>query len=205
MLYCTGTVAQNSLTTVGDNNFHTIFVEYNPVTFNVDVSGAKNENYTTFSLGYSGGVAFGKNSPFLLNDEFSVQYLHESDYGNIKDMDYNMLSGKIAMNVLYKIDVAENQFQLFPYAGLLFRGDFINKLKYDNGKKSESWSLINEEDAKKIGYDKEWKSMFLGWQAGVKMCIANHLILGVAYGRDFWEITKNVTVSELSVKLGYTF
>lgn len=139
-----------------------------------------NCDINAFTIGYSHAFSLTKNVPILIEPALAgqcfVQY-YNNDYHRI------FASIKAPVNVLYKIDVSDSQLSFMPFAGLMLRYNL--------------WGKDNMFD-----YCKRFQ---VGWQAGIKTCIADHFIIGASYGTDFSSIDNYNTLKSAIISLGVAF
>ena len=186
----------------------TLYVEYNPVSYNVDVSGEDDESMSAFTVGYSQAFAISPDTPLFIEAGIAAQFTFKSDFMDIDDFNFSMISAKVPVNLAYKFDLNNSPVSIIPFIGAYARYNISGKVKYTGGTKDQKWDLFDKKDMQdlELTYDeKAFNRLQLGWQIGAKVRIADSFLVGLSYGSDFSEITKKVKVSTTSITLGYTF
>lgn len=202
LVVSTGALAQSS------KGWNTFYVEYNPISYNVDISGADDESMTGFSVGYSKAFAVSPGTPLFVEAGLAGQYIFKSDFMDIDDFNFNMISAKVPVNLAYKFDLKNSSVSFIPYVGVVARFNISGNVKYTGGTKDLKYDLFDKKDMEELKLTADGKAFNrfqIGWQIGIKAKIGDSFILGLSYGSDFSEITKKVKVSTPAVMLGYTF
>ena len=183
-------------------------MEYNPVSYNVDVSGADDESMTAFSLGYSKAFPVSPGTPVFIEAGLAAQYTFKSDFLDADDCDFSMISAKVPVSLAYKFDLNNSSVSIIPFVGAYARYNITGKVKYSGGSKDKDWDLFDKKDMQDLGltYDeKAFSRLQLGWHIGAKAKIGDSFLVGLSYGSDFSEISKKIKVSTTAITLGYTF
>lgn len=186
----------------------TFYVEYNPVSYNIDVSGADDESMTAFSLGYSKAFPVSSGTPVFIEAGLAAQYTFKSDFMDVDDCDFSMISAKVPVSLAYKFDLNNSSVSIIPFIGAFARYNITGKVKYTGGSKDKDWDLFDKKDMQDLGltYDeKAFSRLQFGWHIGAKAKIGDSFLVGLSYGSDFSEISKKVKVSTTAITLGYTF
>lgn len=189
----------------------TVWAEFNPVTFNVDVKGEDNQNATGISLGYSMAFPLMSDGGLFLEPGLGIQYTfynEDEKADGIKSEDkFNMWSLKVPVNLLYKFQLGNNGFSLSPFAGLTLRYNMSAQVKNETTAggmtvKTEA-NLFKNSDMG--GSDYTWNRFQIGWQAGLKAIIGDVFMIGASYGTDFTEISKKTKLQTATVMIGVCF
>lgn len=193
----------------------TVWAEYNPSVFKVDVSGADNQSATGISLGYSQAFPLITDGFLFLEAGLGAQYTFYSDDENqtidgykVKvEEDFSMWSLKLPVNLLYKFEIGNSGFSLSPFAGLTLRYNISAQIKAkasaDGESYSEKYNLFKKSDMG--GSDNTWNRFQVGWQAGLKAIISKSFMISASYGTDFTEIAEKTKLQTATVSLGYCF
>lgn len=196
-----------SKSTSGAEGWSSLWVEWNPSTWNYDVKNADDESFNAFSVGYSQAFNVAPGTPLFLEAGLGVQYsfktLEDEDdyyyYYDDEDLKYNGFSVRIPVNLIYKFDLPNSSVSLMPFVGVNARYNLSGKLSYGD----ESRDLFDKKD---MGSEKAtWNRFQLGWNIGVKARLGGSFIAGVSYGKDFSEIAKKTKISTTTVSIGYAF
>lgn len=226
----TNASSKSSSTSVNTGGWSTLWVEWNPSSFNVDVKGADDESFTGFSLGYSRAISVTSSLPLFVEAGLGLQYSFDTkdlgeEYG-IEDYyeyvdpkeKYSMLSAKVPVSLIYAFQIPNTSVALLPFAGIDLRynifgkkktewnlsGEFEDYLEDYYGKdyfSDEDCDLFDEKDMNK----NEWKRFQIGWHIGLKARFNDKFMIGASYGTDFSEISKKTKIATGSITLGYTF
>ena len=198
-----------------DGGWSTVWAEYNPVTFNVDVKGADNQTATGISLGYSMALQLIPDGSLFLEPGLGVQYTFYTEDKSASSMGYsvkaenkfNMWSLKVPVNLLYRFEIGNSGFSLSPFAGLTLRYNLSAQIKSTatvNGQ-SETIKTNLFKNSDMGGSDNTWNRFQIGWQAGLKAIIGNAFLIGASYGTDFTEIAEKTKIQTATVSLGICF
>lgn len=223
----TNTAKTGSSSAVNTDGWGTFYLQWNPSSISVDVSGADDQSFTGFSVGYSQAFSIVKNTPLFLEAGAALQYSfykedgdvmvnYTDEYGDYVGSDvvegeekFNMFSVKVPVNLLYKFDIPNSSVALTPFAGVTMRYNMSGKKKvsatergYDDVDDAE-YDLFDKKDMG--GKDYTWKRFQVGWQVGVNAHFGESFLVGVSYGSDFSEICKKTKIKTTSVTLGYRF
>lgn len=134
------------------------------------------QKFNEFSVGYARSIRILEEQPYFIEVGANIKYSHARNNG----VNYDLLTFRIPVNAVYKFYLSKTKdIALAPYAGVHIRA--IAAGKEDN-----------------------WKSFQIGWQAGLRYYI-NKVYMGISYARDFPDKSKNPSVHECSVHVGYCF
>lgn len=193
----------------------TIWAEYNPSVFKVDVRGADNQSATGFSLGYSQAFPLIPDGFLFAEAGLGAQYTFYSDDENVTiegykvkaEEDFSMWSLKLPVNLLCKFEIGNSGFSLLPFAGLTLRYNISAQIKEkasSNGQSySEKYDLFKKSDMGSS--DNTWNRFQVGWQVGLKAIISKTVMIGASYGTDFSEIAEKIKLQTATVSLGCCF
>lgn len=204
----TGGSSTSSSSSSNSDGWSTFYVEYNPVSYNVDYSGADDESMTAFSLGYSKAFPVSPGTPLFIEVGLAGQYTFKSDFLDTDDVDFSMISARVPVTLAYKFDLNNSSVSIIPFAGAYARYNIVGKVKYSGGTKDKDWDLFDKKDMEELGLtfdEKAFNRFQIGWQIGAKAKIGDSFLVGLSYGSDFSEISKKVKVSTTAITLGYTF
>lgn len=188
--------------------WNTFYVEYNPVKFNVDQSGADDESMTAFTLGYGRAFAVSPSVPVIIETGVAGQYTFKSDFLDVDDADFSMISAKVPISLGYDFNLNNGSVSIIPFVGAFARFNISGKLKYSSESIDKNWSLFDKKDMQEANFTLDQKAcrrFQLGWHIGAKVRIANSFLAGFSYGSDFSEFSKKIKISTWSIILGYTF
>lgn len=237
MAACTSASAQfaNSkgsgiASTTDTNGWNTVWVQYNPGSWNYDVKGVDDITFNSFSLGYSRAFSVTNRLPLFVEAGAGLQYYWSSEDTDIEDgtvtAKTHMLSVKVPVDLLYRFQLSNSSIAIMPYAGLNLRYNMSGKAKYEYSESddddffnapslaSSGFDADDDEDEsdesdlfdkKDMGSDGVWKHFQIGWHVGVKAQFGKNFMAGVGYGSDFSELAKKMKSGEWTIQLGYTF
>ena len=203
----------SSASSVSTEGWNTIWAEWNPSTFLIDVKNADNQSFTGLSLGYSRAFSVMSSHPLFVEAGLGLQYSFynedmNDDYGyDDGDIKFNMFSLKAPINLIYKFEIPNTSISIMPFLGVSLRFNLSATLKeeYDDGvySSSDKYNLFDKDD---MGSSKEtWNRFQIGWQVGSKVGIGKNFILGLSYGTDFSEIAEDWKIGAGTISLGYVF
>jgi len=189
------------------SEWSTFYVEYNPVSYNIDIQGADDESMSGFTVGYNHAFGVTPGTPLFIETGIGIQYAFKGDFQDINDLNFSMLSAKVPVNLMYAFKLNNSPISIIPYLGATVRFNVSGKFKYDGEDDDDDWNVFDKKDMEDIGLldGKAWKRMQLGWQIGIKGRINNNFLVGLSYGKDFGNIAKKVNVSTAAITLGYCF
>lgn len=204
-----GSAASSSASTVNTDGWSTIYLQYNPMTFDADGEGL---DFTGFTLGYNKAISVSSSIPLFVEVGGAICYAYWSEdgiYDEDVEVKINMWSLKVPISLTYDWQVS-NKVSILPYAGLTFRYNLIGKYKeeysgeYDcYGDESDDGDLNLFDDDDMNG--DAWKRFQIGWQIGVNAKFNNKFLVGISYGSDFSEITDDCKFKTTSITLGLCF
>lgn len=237
MAACTSASAQfaNSKGSVGasttdTNGWNTVWVQYNPGSWNIDVKDADDISFNSFSLGYSRAFSVTNSLPLFVEAGAGLQYYWNSE--DVTDGDVtqttktHMLSVKIPVDLLYRFQLSNSSIAIMPYAGLNLRYNMSGKAKTSFSESFDEDDFYNapalayndsdpdfdeDDEYEQDLFDKNemdgnpWKHFQIGWHVGVKAQFGKNFMAGVGYGSDFSELAKKLKSGEWTIQLGYTF
>ena len=206
--------------------WNSVWVEWNPGTFKVDVKDADNQSFNGFSAGYSHAFRIMSSTPVYAEVGLGVQYSHyEEKYQEEREGYYigdewidnywvetyeslDMWAVKIPINMLYKYDVPNSPVSLIPFVGVNLRYNVSANIHDNRGDRYGKPGMTEYDpfDEKDMGSSKNtWKHFQLGWNIGVKASFGKHIMAGLSYGNDLSEIAKKTKISTTTVSVGYVF
>ena len=172
-------------------------LEWNPSSFSP--KHGDRESFTGLSLVYNNAQSLTSSVPLFLEWGIGAQYSFASDFMDMDDVSFSMLSAKAPFSLVYKFDIPNSSISLMPNAGLDFRVNLFAKISDDD----DSINLFDKDDMG--GSDYTWNRFQIGWHIGLKARFGESFMLGAAYGADFSEIDEDVHVHTPSISLGFTF
>lgn len=200
---------------IDGGGWSTIWAEYNPSTFKIDVRGADDQSATAFSIGYSQAFPLVADNPLFLEAGLGAQYTFYTEdengtyegYSAKAEETFNMWSLKLPVNLLYKFELGTNGFSLAPYAGLSLRYNISatleEKVTIEGESAKEKLDLFKNSDMG--GSDYTWNRFQIGWQVGMKAIVNKAFMIGIAYGGDFNEIADDIKLQAATVTIGICF
>lgn len=192
-----------SASTVNTDGWSTVYLQYNPMTFDMD---GTSEDFTGFTLGYNRAISVSSSTPIYVEVGGALQYAYYSDdYDDDYDIEYkySVWSIKVPVSILYDWQVS-NSVSILPFVGLTFRYNVSGKYKIDYDGDDYDWNLFDDDDMEELGWDEAWKRFQMGWQIGVNAKF-NKFLVGVSYGSDFSEIYDECKFKTTSITVGYSF
>lgn len=209
--FCLGASAQftnsggrsTSTSSANTDAWSSLYFQFNPSTMNIDVHGAKDQDFTGLLVGYSKAFSISSSIPLFIEAGGALEYsfYSEDEYGD-GETNFSMLSIKVPVNVVYNYQFPNSTVALAPYAGLRLRANLLAKEKYEYGSYSSTVDLFDEDD---MGKDYTWKRIQIGAQLGANVKFNNKFFVGAGYGFDFSEIAEKCTISEFSLTAGFIF
>ena len=154
------------------------------------------------------GWALSKQNPVYfeaglrLNANFWSRHLKIDNYydhsGSKTDTELSMkmLSISVPLNVTYRFAV-DKKVSFQPYTGFNLKVNALGKIKF----LGEECNAFDKDD---MGKDAKWERVQVGWQIGLGLNI-NIFYLGIEYGLDFKELSKELDTSHLEVAIGANF
>ncbi|MBQ7509581.1 MAG: outer membrane beta-barrel protein [Prevotella sp.] len=173
--------------------------EYLPSNFDPDHGDS--ESFTGFALNYTSATPLTSSIPIFLEWGIGAQWSHASDFLDVDDLDMNVLSVKVPINIMYDFEIPNTSINIDPYLGVRFRGNVWGQLKYDD----DDWNVFDKDDMEDDLGMYVWKRFQIGWQIGVKARFSDSFFVGLGYGTDFSEISKKTKINETSISLGFVF
>lgn len=203
----------NSIPVNDYKGWNTIFFEWNPSSFvYTGKEDVDDVNFNGFSFGYNRAISLISSVPLFLETGIAVQFsLHKEDesksYYKLSEK-LSLVSLKVPVNLMYKVNLPNSSISFVPFAGFTIRGNVWGedyyKAKYDGNSESVSLDLFDKDDMNKLNSN-TWKRIQIGWQVGLKAHFAERIVLGGSFGTDFSEIVKKSKVHTGTVSIGYTF
>lgn len=223
--------AQNNSSSITANaitsGWNTVWVEWSPSTFKVDVKDADNQSFTGLSAGFSRAFNIAPSNPVYVEAGIGIQYSFfkdefQDERPNIVEDEYNywtsryytahrsldMWSVKIPVSLLYKFDIPNSSVSIMPLVGFNLRFNISAKQKAPGEKDYVFREGLETDlfDSKDMGDSSAtWNRFQLGWHIGVKAHFFNHIMAGVSYGNDLTEIAKKTNISAVTISMGYVF
>lgn len=208
----TNSTSSTSSSSVNTDGWNSFWVEWNPSTISSDTQGqgdygsgssSKSQSFTAFSAGLSRAFSLTQGASLFLEAGGGVQYSFASDFGS-KGTDFNMLSVKVPLSLIYLLDIPNSSLSLMPYAGIDLRFNILGKIKYGDeyvsGSNSGSLNLFDKEEM-----GEPWNRFQIGWHVGLKARLGQSFMLGASYGMDFSEIYEKTHINTVTVSLGFAF
>ena len=191
--------AQSNLKSVSSEKNGSIYVQYNPMTLKIDYSGADDQNFNGFTIGYNHTVASFESSNLSIEVGGALLYSRWSDSENGVDASVNLWALKVPASLVYNWKVSD-VVSIKPYAGLNLRFNISAKGIEEDDYDKEKYNLMDKKD---MG-DKEdtWGRVQFGWHIGANIEFKNTWFLGVSYGSDFTELCKKRKFSTVSITAG---
>lgn len=210
-------LSSNPSSTSDTDGWNSVWVEWNPSTFKVDVKDADNQSFTGISAGYSQSFNVVPLKPVFMEFGIGVQYSFyeekwkEQEYYEYEDEYYwstrkqslDLWSVKIPVNLTYKYNMPNGIVSLLPFVGANVRFNLIGKRHDYIGYKTLEKNVFDKDDMD--GSKNTYNRFQLGWNIGVKAIFGKHIMAGLSYGNDFSEIAKKTTISTTTISLGYAF
>lgn len=204
-------------------NYNSIYLQYNPSWFTYNVSGADNQFFHGFTLGYSKSIDI-VGLPLFIELGGNLQYGLYSDSAtetnklsgvNVSaeaSQRVHMLSLNIPVNFGYSIRLGDN-LALNPYIGIKLRlnlmGLMTNKVTVQVGNEketeSETINLYSSSEENMGDSELTWNRFQIAGQFGAKMIISEAFFVEAGYGVDFSRIARNTRTMSVNLGFGYIF
>lgn len=195
-------------TTVNTDGYNRIYFGYTGVNAKYSEDGySESQKFPGFSVGYLRGIGLTQKLPLYLEVGGAIQFNRWSDtedygYGDV-DLKQTLLGLNIPVSLVYRINVTDD-FAISPNFGLNFRLNLLGKGKAEQDGESVDWNLFDDKEMEEADQGEAYKRFQAGWHIGVGFDY-KAIHLGVDWGTDFNEITKNVNCKTTYVTLGYNF
>ena len=191
----TSAFAQNDYT-----GYNRIYVGYTGVNAKWSADGESvSQKFPGFSVGYLRGISLTQKVPLYLEVGGALQYNKWSEEGESA----KIFGLNIPVSLVYRINVTDD-FAISPNFGLNFRLNLLGKGKAEQDGESVDWNLFDDKEMEEADQGEAYKRFQAGWHIGVGFDY-KAIHLGVDWGTDFNEITKNVNCKTTYVTLGYNF
>ena len=132
---------------VDSKGWSTIYVQYNPSTISIDVTGADDENFNAFTVGYNRAISISGSAPLYVELGGALQYSFKSvdmpdGWAYLKDLvldedkvdpeqKYNMLSLKVPVSIMYDWKINNSNVHIAPFAGITMRYNIFGNKKME--------------------------------------------------------------------------
>ena len=193
-VFCAVNLSAKSMGTTSDDSsrdirkgWNTIWLEYNPSTFHMRDASV---SFRSSSFGYGRAIGLSSKIPLYIEPAIGMRYSYMDEHKG-QEVDLDMWSVRVPVNVEYVCRVANGPISLIPYAGLDFRYNFSGELGdrdiFDDGASGEAARRFQ-----------------VGWQAGVKVGFGKYVNAYVSYGTDFNEFDEDIRIHTISIGVGVT-
>ena len=198
-LAMTTAVSAQIAKTVDTNGWQGVRLSYNNYT--LDERGIEYDAIPGFEFGFVKAFSISQIHPLFLEAGASFVYTTGDIFSEDGlDLSLSMFSLNVPFNVGYKVTLGDN-ISLFPYAGLSLKGHLSGDMEMSYYGESETANIFDEDE---MGDDGVFKRFQIGWQIGATLNI-DKFNVGLSYGTDFMEISKNVDTKTFKVSLGINF
>lgn len=130
---------------VDSKGWSTIYVQYNPSTISIDVTGVDDESFNAFTVGYNRAISISSSAPFYVELGGALQYSFKSkdmldEIADVKSLDedkvdpeqkYNMLSLKVPVSIMYDWKINNSNVHIAPFAGITMRYNIFGNKKME--------------------------------------------------------------------------
>lgn len=158
--------------------FNTFYIQYAPAQYHFE--GLPHLRMNEMALGYFRSLQVIEDKPFFVELGAGAKYSWGKDNNVTPTENRNLFTLRIPVSVMYKFYLCKNNdFALAPYAGCYFR------------------ALV-------AGKGDGWTTCQLGWHVGGRI-YWDRYYLGISYGRDFPDDSKDPSIHECGVHLGVSF
>ena len=168
------TVSQKSYSPAVVAPFQTFYAQWNFASAKSTYKGhseSHSDSYNGGGLGYSYAFPLSATIPLYIEPGIAAQYFFRSK----DDVNTNIISATIPVNILYSFPAADI-LNIEPFAGLYARGNIWGEVKSHG----HSYNLFKKESENGEGYDR----FQFGFQAGLRLRIAQKFFIGGAYVQD---------------------
>lgn len=154
------------------DGWNTVWIQYNPSTFNVDIKDVDNQNFTGLSIGYSKAFGISQSIPLFVEVGLGLQYsFYTNDDGSWTTIDkytlamarkegyidpkekFKMFSVKVPIALTYKFDLNNSNVSLLPFVGVNLRYNLSGKGKLEWNMGGEFKDIIETNNLDKIFED----------------------------------------------------
>lgn len=175
-----------------------VYAQWNPSTF-VPKKG-DDQSFTGLTLGYNKAIGISETTPLFVEIGAALQYSFESESGRGWEERLDMFSAKVPVSLVYDWQLPNSNVSIRPYAGLTLRGNISGKITEEDLDEDEKYDYSVFDKKEMEG--NPWKRLQIGWQIGANVAFNNKFYLGLSYGADFSEISKNVKIHTTSITAG---
>lgn len=134
---------------VDSKGWSTIYVQYNPSTISIDVTGVDDENFNAFTVGYNRAISISGSAPLYVELGGALQYSFKSkdmldEWADGTDVDadqlgkymdpkekFNMLSLKVPVSIMYDWKINNSNVHIAPFAGITMRYNIFGNKKME--------------------------------------------------------------------------
>ena len=175
----------------------TFGVEYLPSTFSYD-GDHDSDTYNALALNYTQAISITQSMPMFIEWGIGAQYSFWSKDNKSYDVNWNFISAKVPINLIYDISFPNSTIHLDPFVGVKFRFNIWGEIKEEHNGKSETINLFDKDEG-------DCNRFQVGLQAGMKVRFDRKFYLGIGYGIDFSEFSKKTKINELKLMAGLVF
>lgn len=204
----------SSSVSVENENYQRVTLGYNAVF--ASPKGGDGNTLSGFVAGYTYGLSVSENMPLYVDFGGRLSY-------NSGDNKTKLMGLTIPVNVAYKFHITD-EWSVTPYTGINFRINLLGKMNGNNmfdlegdvrsmvedelGEEipDEIWDQVKDQMGDELDAlkDSEWKRFQMGWQIGAGVNFGPWYA-GLEYGLDFIKLQKDISTSNFSFTVGYTF
>lgn len=208
------TSATGKITTSNSNGWNTLNVQYNPSSIKIDSESDYDEDFTAYTLEWTQAQSISSSAPLFVEYGLGVQYGFNSDEKDLYDTSFSTLFVHVPINLIYDFQIPNSPITFDPFVGIKLRCNILAQKKYTFKNKnidgSKTLDYFDKDDWEKIGGykvgdNKTWSRLSIGWQIGLNARFNNKFMIGVSYGSDLNEIAKKTKIGQTSIKLGMVF
>jgi hypothetical protein len=164
-------------------------------------SDGETDSFRGLSAGFVKGFRLASQSPVFMEVGANFLWSNSSEDDYDTEINLNMYSINVPLNIGYRYSINE-EFSIFPYAGITARGNISGKFTASYDGEKESLNIFDEDD---MGDDYTFNRFQVGWQIGFGVNL-NRFYLSASFGTDFNELAKDLKISSIpSVTLGINF
>lgn len=150
------------------------YAEYAPLNMVTTAKGGEDRLYHTGTIGFSYNYPIATVASVELGFETSGSWFSERLSNGVKSS-LSFYHSKVPLNLAFVLPVADGLW-IVPFGGINVKWNIYGEERLGN----ETWEIFNDD----YMYDDDYNRFQFGYQAGVKLVIANCISLGASWKAD---------------------
>lgn len=163
-----------------------VYLKYSPMQLVSSAKGVDNRTFHSATLGVSYDLQLGE-SPVCLEGAYEVTGLwYSKRYPGGTKYNMDLYYSKIPINMAFRLNISDG-FAIVPYGGINVKWNIYGEEREkDSDGYSQKWRLFDDD----YTYDDDYYRFQFGYQAGVKLLIANCFSIGASWEADLTNFCK---------------